>query len=111
MNMSRLKYLLSGYSKQCQWSLLIKVSVFYIFGVYMTQALAYGGDVSTIDTALQGLIDILTGKSARLIAVLTIAGVGYMTLCGRLPIKHAVYVCLGIGIIFGATSIASLLGA
>lgn len=80
-------------------------------GFFINSAYASGGDVSSIDTALQGLIDILTGKSARLIAVLTIAGVGYMTLCGRLPIKHAVYVCLGIGIIFGATTIASLLGA
>lgn len=93
------------------WFILKNLSVISLIGLYVTSALAYGGDVSTIDTALQGLIDILTGKSARLIAVLTIAGVGYMTLCGRLPIKHAVYVCLGIGIIFGATSIASLLGA
>lgn len=91
--------------------LFAKLSGVFFFGLYVTSAYAYGGDVSTIDTALQGLIDILTGKTARLIAVLTIAGVGYMTLCGRLPIKHAVYVCLGIGIIFGSTSIASLLGA
>lgn len=109
--MHQLKQVLSDYSRGGPWFFLIKFTGISIFGLYLSSALAYGGDVSTIDTALQGLIDILTGKTARLIAVLTIAGVGYMTLCGRLPIKHAVYVCLGIGIIFGATSIASLLGA
>lgn len=103
--------LIAKMNKKNAWFFLKNISVVSLIGLYMTSALAYGGDVSTIDTALQGLIDILTGKTARLIAVLTIAGVGYMTLCGRLPIKHAVYVCLGIGIIFGATSIASLLGA
>lgn len=108
--MTASKYFSSRFLKKCHGSLISKLVVVFT-GLYVTSAFAYGGDVSTIDTALQRLIDILTGKTARLIAVLTIAGVGYMTLCGRLPIKHAVYVCLGIGIIFGATSIASLLGA
>ncbi len=106
------KFILPTYQYQNR---VVMRLVLFIFcsslGFYLNSAYASGGDVSSIDTALQGLIDILTGKSARLIAVLTIAGVGYMTLCGRLPIKHAVYVCLGIGIIFGATTIASLLGA
>lgn len=85
--------------------------VLVLTGFYLNSASAGGSGVSSIDTALEGLIDILTGKTARLIAVLTIASVGYMTLCGRLPIKQAVFVCIGIGIIFGAGSIASLLGA
>ncbi|GAB4223616.1 MAG: TrbC/VirB2 family protein [Gammaproteobacteria bacterium] len=69
-----------------------------------------GTDVSTVGSALQGLIDILTGRIARLLAILAVTGVGYGTLCGSLAVKHAVYVCLGIGIIFGAPSIVQLLG-
>lgn len=68
-------------------------------------------DVSSIGNALQGLIQLLTGKLARLLAILAVIGIGYMTLCGRLSIRYALYVCLGIGIIFGAPSIVALLGA
>lgn len=69
------------------------------------------GDVSTLTTALQGIIDILTGTEAKLLATLAIAGVGYLWLSGRLCLKNAAMIGMGIGIIFGAPQIASLLGA
>jgi type IV secretory pathway VirB2 component (pilin) len=72
---------------------------------------AAGGNVATITTALQALIDILTGTTAKLIATLAIAGTGYFWLSGRLSLKQATTIGLGIGVIFGAPQIATLLGA
>lgn len=69
------------------------------------------GDVGTITVALNALVDILTGTTAKLIATIAIAGVGYFWLMGKLSLKHAGMVALGIGVIFGAPQIANLLGA
>ncbi len=83
-----------------------------VFGIWMCPMSAFAaGDVSTLTTALQGLIDILTGTEAKLLATLAIAGVGYFWLSGRLCLKNAAMIGMGIGIIFGAPQIASLLGA
>lgn len=69
------------------------------------------GDITALTDAIQGLIDILTGTTAKLLAVVAIAGVGYLYISGRLSLQHAAYVGLGIGVIFGAPDIASMLGA
>lgn len=73
--------------------------------------LGSGGEVPSITNALQALVDILTGTTARLMAIIAIAAVGYFWLSGRLSLKHAVTTGISIGIIFGAPSIASVLGA
>ncbi len=92
----------------------VKNHVIYLVGLIFLLApdlVFASGDVSTITTALQGIIDILTGTSAKLLATLAIAGTGYLWLSGRLSLKHAAMIGLGIGIIFGAPQIAALLGA
>jgi len=64
-----------------------------------------------IDTVLQALLDYLTSTPARLLAVLSIVGVGYATLyLGRMPKQRAVAVVVGIGIIFGAAALSQMLG-
>lgn len=72
---------------------------------------AYASEVGTLTTALQGLVDILTGTTAQLIAVVAIAGIGWAWTAGHLSLKQASVITMGIGIIFGAPEIASLLGA
>jgi type IV secretory pathway VirB2 component (pilin) len=69
------------------------------------------GDVGTIEKALKGLTDILMGNTAKAIAVIAIAGMGYMTISGKMAWQKAILICFGIGIIFGAKTIAGLLGA
>lgn len=70
-----------------------------------------GGEVPSITNALQALVDVLTGTTARLMAIIAIAAVGYFWLAGRLSLRHAVTTGISIGIIFGAPTIAHLLGA
>lgn len=80
----------------------------FCFG--FASAVYAAGDVGAIDQALQGIKNILTGKTARSLAVIAIIGIGYMTLSGKMDWKVAILICLGIGIIFGASDIAKLLG-
>lgn len=79
--------------------------------LFLLPETTWASDVATIDTALQSILDILTGTAAKLIATIAIAGVGFLWMSGKLSIKQAVIIGLGIGIIFGAPEIASLLGA
>ncbi len=72
---------------------------------------AYASEVGALTTAVQGLVDILTGTTAQLIAVVAIAGIGWSWSAGHLSLKQASTIALGIGVIFGAPEIASLLGA
>lgn len=72
---------------------------------------AYASEVGALTVALQGLVDILTGRTANLIAVLAVAGVGWAWLTGHLSLKQAATIAIGMGIIFGAPEIAGLLGA
>ena len=82
-----------------------------LLGGWCLPAFADSGDIPALSTALQGLVTILTGTDAKLLAVVAIAGVGYFWLSGKISLKHAVYICLGIGIIFSAPQIADMLGA
>jgi len=65
--------------------------------------------VTSIETSLQGVLSMLTGTTAKIISTLAVIGVGLGCLTGRMDIRHAAYVVAGIGIIFGAAQIASLL--
>ena len=92
------------------WQYFIK-GMIVLLGGWCLPAFADSGDIPALSTALQGLVTILTGTDAKLLAVVAIAGVGYFWLSGKITLKHAVYICLGIGIIFSAPQIAEMLGA
>jgi|GEM_PF-2843928 type IV secretory pathway VirB2 component (pilin) len=89
----------------------IRLFIVVLGFLIVSNAAFAAGDIPTITTALEGILSILTGKSAKLIATLAIAGVGYYWLSGRLSLKYATIIGVGIGIIFGAPQIASMLGA
>jgi type IV secretion system protein VirB2 len=90
---------------------LLRLFGFILLFILPLCSFAGGGDIPTITQALQSLVDILTGTAARLMAIIAIAAVGYLWLTGRLSLKHAVVVGLSVGIIFGAPTIAGMLGA
>ena len=92
---------------------LKKRIVFFFLSLWLLllPEISWASDVATIDTALQSILDILTGTAAKTIATIAIAAIGYLWMSGKLSIKQAVTIGLGIGIIFGAPEIASLLGA
>lgn len=60
-----------------------------------------------ISGALNWLQGTLLGTVATVAAVIAVAGVGFMTLTGRMNWRHAATVVLGVFILFGAGSIVA----
>lgn len=86
----------------------LKATAFLALAV---SAPAYASEIGTIDTALKGLLDIMTGTAAQSVATIAIAGTGWAWMSGNISMKTATILGLGIGIIFGAPEIAKALGA
>lgn len=61
-----------------------------------------------INTALQTLVDFMTGPTGRLLAILGVAGLGIAAWFGRLSYPRAGEVIIGIAIVFGAAEIVDL---
>lgn len=69
----------------------------------------YGND--PVSSLLQHLVDLLTDTWIRVIAVLAIATIGYMTISlGKIPRGAAISIVLGIAVVLGSAQLASMLG-
>ena len=75
-------------------------------------SLAFAGTgEDRISSVLSGLIGLLTSTPARLIFVIAIMRVGYLTMrLGKIPKEVAISIVLGIGIVFSAAYIAQKMG-
>lgn len=73
--------------------------------VFPNAALAAG---APWETALQTVVNYMTGSTARLIAILAVAGVGVSMLAGQISVRTALGVILGIAVIFGSATIVDL---
>ncbi|MGE4409607.1 MAG: TrbC/VirB2 family protein [Sphingobium sp.] len=84
--------------------------------VLMGLALALvGGEPAFADTgiqsALESLIEMVTGGIGKALAILAIMGVGIGWMFNVIQLRTAGFVVIGIAIVFSAATIASLLGA
>jgi len=69
---------------------------------------AYAQSFGRINTALQTLVNFLTGPTGRLLAIIGVAGLGIAAWFGRLSYWRAGEIVLGIAIVFGAAEIVDL---
>ncbi|UNE53860.1 TrbC/VirB2 family protein [Bartonella machadoae] len=70
---------------------------------------AFAQSFGKIESALQKIISALTGPIAKSIATIAIAGIGIAWIAGYVEMRKAFFVCVGIGIVMGASQIASML--
>ncbi|EJF78864.1 Type IV secretion system protein virB2 precursor [Candidatus Bartonella washoeensis] len=74
-------------------------------------ATATGSGLGNIDTVLQSIVNMMTGGTARLIAIICVAAVGIGWMYGFIDLRKAAYCIIGIGIVFGApTLVGKLMG-
>ncbi|MUO44690.1 TrbC/VirB2 family protein [Agrobacterium vitis] len=66
---------------------------------------AGGGAFGPIQTAVQMIVDFITGPFGRLLAIIAVIALGFMAFAGRLSWFTAGAVVVGIGLVFGAPSI------
>lgn len=72
---------------------------------------AFAEGFGKIDDALQKIVKALTGPIATSIATIAVAGVGLAWIAGYVEMRKAFFVCVGIGIVMGASQIVSMLKA
>ena len=64
---------------------------------------------ANVEGLLQNVVDMLTGNTARLLAVLAVVVVGILWMFGLFDLRRAAIVVLGIVVVFGAAEIVSLI--
>nr|WP_314121553.1 TrbC/VirB2 family protein [uncultured Brevundimonas sp.] len=64
---------------------------------------------ANVEGLLQNVVDMLTGNTARLLAVLAVVVVGILWMFGLFDLGRAAIVVLGIVVVFGAAEIVNLI--
>ena len=64
---------------------------------------------ANVEGLLQNVVDLLTGNTARLLAILAVVVVGILWMFGLFDLRRAAIVVLGIVVVFGAAEIVSLI--
>ena len=62
-----------------------------------------------VESLLQNVVDLLTGNTARLLAVIAVVVVGILWMFGLFDLRRAGVVILGVIVVFGAAEIVDLL--
>lgn len=62
-----------------------------------------------VEGLLQNVVDMLTGNTARLLAVIAVVVVGILWMFGLFDLRRAAIVVLGIIVVFGAAEIVDML--
>ncbi len=67
------------------------------------------GGFGNIDSVLGSIVAIMTGTTAKLIAIICVAAVGIGWMYGFIDLRKAAYCIIGIGIVFGAPALVNKL--
>ncbi len=68
-----------------------------------------GGGFGKLDGVLDNIVTMMTGPTARLIAIICVAAVGIGWMYGFIDLRKAAYCVLGIAIVFGAPTLVGKL--
>jgi type IV secretion system protein VirB2 len=63
------------------------------------------GAFAPLETAVQMIVDFITGPFGRLLAIIAVISLGFLAFAGRLSWFTAGAVVIGIGLVFGAPAI------
>ncbi|WP_330167918.1 TrbC/VirB2 family protein [Bartonella grahamii] len=68
-----------------------------------------GGGFGNLDGVLGNIVTMMTGPTAKLIAIICVAAVGIGWMYGFIDLRKAAYCVLGIAIVFGAPTLVTKL--
>ncbi|WP_375657485.1 MULTISPECIES: TrbC/VirB2 family protein [unclassified Bartonella] len=92
---------------QKKW--LTAALMLFIAFIALSEPAFAAGDFGKVDDALKKIIEALTGNIAKSIATIAVAGIGLAWIAGYVEMRKAFFVCVGIGIVMGASQIVSML--
>lgn len=85
---------------------IVFVTLLVICLVFAEPAFAQSsGAFAPLETAVQMIVDFITGPFGRLLAIIAVIALGFLAFAGRLSWFTAGAVVLGIGLVFGAPAI------
>ncbi|UTO28061.1 TrbC/VirB2 family protein [Bartonella harrusi] len=67
------------------------------------------GGLGKLDGVLQNIVTMMTGTTAKLIAIICVVAVGIGWMYGFIDLRKAAYCIIGIGIVFGASALVDKL--
>lgn len=86
--------------------LIVVIAVVFISSTLAEPAFAQSsGAFAPLETAVQMIVDFITGPFGRLLAIMAVIALGFLAFAGRLSWFTAGAVVLGIGLVFGAPAI------
>lgn len=85
--------------------LLLVVAALAIMASEPAMAQQTSGAFAPLETAVQMIVDFITGPFGRLLAIIAVIGLGFLAFAGRLSWFTAGAVVIGIGLVFGAPAI------
>ncbi|TGS85172.1 MAG: VIRB2 type IV secretion [Mesorhizobium sp.] len=85
--------------------LLLIVAALAVTAAEPALAQQTSGAFAPLETAVQMIVDFITGPFGRLLAIIAVIGLGFLAFAGRLSWFTAGAVVIGIGLVFGAPAI------
>ncbi|RWB66036.1 TrbC/VirB2 family protein [Mesorhizobium sp.] len=85
--------------------LMLTVAALAIAAAEPAFAQQTSGAFAPLETAVQMIVDFITGPFGRLLAIIAVIGLGFLAFAGRLSWFTAGAVVIGIGLVFGAPAI------
>lgn len=94
------------HSQAARWTVLIAIVAMMQFAsTEMALAQSASGAFAPLQTAVQLIVNFITGPFGRLLAIIAVIALGFLAFAGRLSWFTAGAVVLGIGLVFGAPTI------
>ncbi len=90
-------------------TMLLFTAVFVSDLSYAASSTTGGGGLGNLDGVLGNIVTMMTGPTARLIAIICVAAVGIGWMYGFIDLRKAAYCVLGIAIVFGAPALVTKL--
>lgn len=96
----------TGKSQALKFAVMLGiVAAVQIVGANVALAQGASGAFGPLQTAVQMIVDFITGPFGRLLAIIAVIGLGFLAFAGRLSWFTAGAVVVGIGLVFGAPAI------
>ncbi|WP_375623873.1 MULTISPECIES: TrbC/VirB2 family protein [unclassified Bartonella] len=95
----------------------IVIMTMLLFTTFLVSDPSYAAPVATgsgfgnLDGVLGNIVAMMTGPTAKLIAIICVAAVGIGWMYGFIDLRKAAYCVLGIAIVFGAPALVSKLAS
>ncbi len=90
-------------------TMLLFTAVFVSDFSYAATTTGGGGGLGNLDGVLGNIVTMMTGPTAKLIAIICVAAVGIGWMYGFIDLRKAAYCVLGIAIVFGAPALVGKL--